>query len=138
MFVDEVKYFSLKYAWKKSLFHIFVTRVYLTVCSFHVTCAFQSESTLYSCHVQPMIWIPGLESHIKSAGSHPWDESRVSGPIKIPGSWVPLFGYAARRHTYKVPRFNKNTKHWIFSDWRFRHLNEFNLQSTKNFKCNNG
>ena len=49
MFVDEVKYFSLKYAWKKRLFHIFVTRVYLTVCSFHVTCAFQSESTLYSC-----------------------------------------------------------------------------------------
>ena len=49
MFVDEVKYFSLKYAWKKRLFHIFVTRVYLTVCSSHVTCAFQSESTLYSC-----------------------------------------------------------------------------------------
>ena len=49
MFVDEVKYFSLNYAWKKRLFHIFVTRVYLTVCSFHVTCAFQSESTLYSC-----------------------------------------------------------------------------------------
>ena len=49
MFVDEVKYFFLKYAWKKRLFHIFVTRFYLTVCSFHVTCAFQSESTLYSC-----------------------------------------------------------------------------------------
>ena len=49
MFVDEVQYFSLKYARKKRLFHIFVTRVYLTVCSFHVTCAFQSESTLYSC-----------------------------------------------------------------------------------------
>ena len=49
MFVDEVKYFSLKYAWKKRLFHIFLTRVYLTVCSFHVTCTFQSESTLYSC-----------------------------------------------------------------------------------------
>ena len=49
MFVDEVKYFSLKYAWKKRLFHIFVTRVYLTLCSYHVTCAFQSESTLYSC-----------------------------------------------------------------------------------------
>ena len=45
MFVDEVKYFSLKYAWKKRLFYIFVTRVYLTVCS----CEFQSESTLYSC-----------------------------------------------------------------------------------------
>ena len=49
MFVDEVKYFSLIYAWKKTLFNIFVTRVYLTVCSYHVTCAFQSESTLYSC-----------------------------------------------------------------------------------------
>ena len=49
MFVDEVKYFSSKYAWKKRLFHIFVTRAYLTVCSFHVTCTFQSESTLYSC-----------------------------------------------------------------------------------------
>ena len=49
MFVDEVKYFSIKYAWKKRLFHIFFTRVYLTVCSLHVTCAFQSESTLYSC-----------------------------------------------------------------------------------------
>ena len=49
MFVDEVKYFSLKYTWKKTLFNIFVTRVYLTVCSYHVTCAFQSESTLYSC-----------------------------------------------------------------------------------------
>ena len=49
MFVDEVKYFSLKYAWKKRLFHISITRVCLTVCSFHVTCAFQSESTLYSC-----------------------------------------------------------------------------------------
>ena len=51
MFVDEVKYFSLKYAWKKilTLFNIFVTRVYLTVCSYHVTCTFQSESTLYSC-----------------------------------------------------------------------------------------
>ena len=49
MFVDEVKYLSLKYAWKKRLFHIFVTRVYLTVCSFHITCVFQSECTLYSC-----------------------------------------------------------------------------------------
>ena len=49
MFVDEVKYFSSKYAWKKTLFNIFVTRVYLAVCSYHVTCAFQSESTLYSC-----------------------------------------------------------------------------------------
>ena len=49
MFVDEVKYFSLKYVWKKRLFHISVTRVCLTVCSFHVTCAFQSKSTLYSC-----------------------------------------------------------------------------------------
>ena len=49
MFVDEVKYFSLIYAWKKTLFNIFVTRVYLTVCSYHVTCTFQSESTLYSC-----------------------------------------------------------------------------------------
>ena len=51
MFVDEVKYFSLKYTRKKTLtlFNIFVTRVYLTVCSYHVTCAFQSESTLYSC-----------------------------------------------------------------------------------------
>ena len=48
MFVDEVKYFPLKHAWKKRLFHIFVTRVYPTICSFHVTCAFQSESTLYS------------------------------------------------------------------------------------------
>ena len=50
MFVDEVKYFSLKYTRKKTLtlFNIFVTRVYLTVCSYHVTCAFQSESTLYS------------------------------------------------------------------------------------------
>ena len=36
MFVDEVKYFSLKYAWKKilTLFNIFVTRVFLTVCSY--------------------------------------------------------------------------------------------------------
>ena len=49
MFVDEVKYFSLKYACKKTFFNIFVTRVYLTACSYHVTCAFQSESTLYSC-----------------------------------------------------------------------------------------
>ena len=49
MFVDEVKYFSLKYAWMKTFFNIFVTRVYLTVCSYHVTCTFQSESTLYSC-----------------------------------------------------------------------------------------
>ena len=49
MFVDEVKYFSLKYTWKKTLFNIFVTRVYLTVCSYHVTCACQSESMLYSC-----------------------------------------------------------------------------------------
>ena len=49
MFVDEVKYFSLKYAWKKALSNIFVTRVYLTVCSYHVMYAFQSESTLYSC-----------------------------------------------------------------------------------------
>ena len=54
MFVDEVKYFSSislvsKYACKKTFFNIFVTRVYLTVCSYHVTCAFQSESTLYSC-----------------------------------------------------------------------------------------
>ena len=49
MFVDGVKYFSLKYTWKKTMFNIFVTRVYLTVCSYHVTCAFQSESTLYSC-----------------------------------------------------------------------------------------
>ena len=31
MFLDEVKYFSFKYTWKKRLFHIFVTRVYLTV-----------------------------------------------------------------------------------------------------------
>ena len=31
MFVDEVKYFSLKYAWKNTLFKIFVTRVYLAV-----------------------------------------------------------------------------------------------------------
>ena len=49
MFVDEVKYFSSKHAGKKTLFNIFVTRVYLAVCSHHVTCAFQSESTLYSC-----------------------------------------------------------------------------------------
>ena len=28
MFADEVKYFSLKHAWKKTLFNIFVTRVY--------------------------------------------------------------------------------------------------------------
>ena len=51
MFVDEVKYFSLKYAWKKilTLFNIFVTRVYLTVCSYHVTCTFQSQSTPCSC-----------------------------------------------------------------------------------------
>ena len=48
MFVDEVKYFSLKYAWTKRLFHIFVTRFYQTVYSFHVTCPFQSESALYS------------------------------------------------------------------------------------------
>ena len=39
----------VKYAWKKRLFHICVARVYLTVCSFHVTCAFQSEFTLFSC-----------------------------------------------------------------------------------------
>ena len=31
-----------------NIFNIFVTRAYLTVCSYHVTCAFQSESTLYS------------------------------------------------------------------------------------------
>ena len=49
MFVDEVKYFSLKYAWKKRLFHRFVTRIYLTACSFHITCTFQSESTLHRC-----------------------------------------------------------------------------------------
>ena len=49
MFVDKVKCFYLKYAWKKILFHIFVTRIYLTVCSFQVTYVFQSESTLYSC-----------------------------------------------------------------------------------------
>ena len=49
MFVDEVKYFSLKYTWKKTLFNIFVTRAYLTVCSDHVTCAFLSETILYSC-----------------------------------------------------------------------------------------
>ena len=49
MLVDEVKYFSLKYAWKKTLFHIFFTRFYLTVCSYHVTCALRSESTLCSC-----------------------------------------------------------------------------------------
>ena len=49
MFLDQVKHFCLKYAWKKRLFHIFFTRFYLTVCSSHVTCAFQSESTLYSC-----------------------------------------------------------------------------------------
>ena len=28
MFADEVKYFSLKNVWKKTLFKIFVTRVY--------------------------------------------------------------------------------------------------------------
>ena len=49
MFVDKAKHFSLKYAWKLTLFNIFVTRVYLTVCYYHVTCTFQSESTLYSC-----------------------------------------------------------------------------------------
>ena len=49
MFADEVKDFSLKYAWKKTLFNIFITRVYLAICSHHVTYAFQSESTLYSC-----------------------------------------------------------------------------------------
>ena len=49
MLVDKVKFFFLKYAWKKALFNIFVSRVYLTVFSYHVSCAFQSESTLYSC-----------------------------------------------------------------------------------------
>ena len=49
MFVDEVQHFSLKYVRKKRLFHIFVTRVYLTVCSFRAMCAFQCESILYSC-----------------------------------------------------------------------------------------
>ena len=49
MFVDEVKYFSLKYAWNKRLFHVFVASLYLNVCSFHATCAFQSEYTLCSC-----------------------------------------------------------------------------------------
>ena len=49
MFVDEVKYFSLKHAWKKTLFNILVTRVFLTVCFYDVTCAFKSEPTLYSC-----------------------------------------------------------------------------------------
>ena len=49
MFVDEVKYLSLKYAWMKTFFNILVTRVYLTVCFYHVTCAFQSEPTLYGC-----------------------------------------------------------------------------------------
>ena len=49
MFVDQVKYFYLKYAWKKSLFNVFVTRAYLTVCSYHVACMFQSESTLFIC-----------------------------------------------------------------------------------------
>ena len=48
MLVDKVKFFFLKYAWKKALFNIFVSRVYLTVFSYHVSCAFQSESTLYS------------------------------------------------------------------------------------------
>ena len=49
MFADEVKYFCLKHVWKRTLINIFVTRVYLTVCSYHVTCSFQSESTPYSC-----------------------------------------------------------------------------------------
>ena len=48
MFPDEVKYFSLKHAWKKTLFNIFVTRVDLTVCYYHATYVFQSEFTLYT------------------------------------------------------------------------------------------
>ena len=47
--MDEVKYFSLNSAWKKRFVHIFVTRGCLTLYSFHVTCSFQSKSTLYSC-----------------------------------------------------------------------------------------
>ena len=43
------KIFLFKVYMKEELFNIFVTRVYLTVCFYHVTCTFQSESTLYSC-----------------------------------------------------------------------------------------
>ena len=39
---------GLKQAWKKTLFNIFVTRVYLTVCFYDVTYTFQSKPTLYS------------------------------------------------------------------------------------------
>ena len=42
------KIFLFKVYMKEELFNIFVTRVYLTVCFYHVTCAFQSEPTLYS------------------------------------------------------------------------------------------
>ena len=49
MFADEVKYLSLKHTWKERLFNIFITRVYLTVCFYDVTYAFQIETTLYSC-----------------------------------------------------------------------------------------
>ena len=56
MFVDGVKHFSSKYAWKKALFNIFVTRVYLNVCSHHSCLSCLSFKEIFAQN-RPVIYL---------------------------------------------------------------------------------